>query len=138
MTACFCHVTYAFQSESRMASLAKWLSAHLQTKSLWVQVLLQSHSIQCIIQCSIAYLVTHSTLLPHLSTHSTRLSTQSTCLFTRSTCLSTSSTRLSIRLSTHSTCLSTCSICLSTCSTCLAIRLSTCNTRSAICQSFYN
>ena len=31
MTVCF-HVTHAFQSESRMASLAKWLNVRLHTK----------------------------------------------------------------------------------------------------------
>ena len=48
MTACFYHVIYLFQSESRMASLAKWLSVCFQTKWLWIQVLLQSLSIQCV------------------------------------------------------------------------------------------
>ena len=48
MTVCFYHVTYMFQSESRMASLAKWLSACLQTKWLCVWVPLRSFSIQCV------------------------------------------------------------------------------------------
>ena len=121
MIVCFYHVMYVFQSESRMASLAKWLSVHLQTKWLLVQVPLQSLSIQCI------------TVL-----HKTHLSTCSTCLFTRITHQSTCSTRLSICLSTHSTCCSTRSICLSTHITCLAIRLSTCSTCSAMCWSFCN
>ena len=39
------YVTFAFQSESRMASLAKWLSVHLRTKWLRVRVPLQSLNI---------------------------------------------------------------------------------------------
>ena len=35
LTACSCHVTYAFQSESTLYSLAKWLSVHLRTKWFW-------------------------------------------------------------------------------------------------------
>ena len=35
MTVCSCRVTYAFQSESTLYSLAKWLSVHLRTKWFW-------------------------------------------------------------------------------------------------------
>ena len=55
LTACSCHVTYAFQSESTLYSclnvkntarsfgpLAKWLSVRLTTKWFWVRVQLQS------------------------------------------------------------------------------------------------
>ena len=61
MIVCFYHVMYVFQSESRMANLAKWLSVRLQTKWLWIRVPLQSLSIQCITVLLIWLL---STLLP--------------------------------------------------------------------------
>ena len=55
-TACSCHVTYAFQSESTLyihsewittqlnhvVRLAKWLSVRLRTKWLWIREQLQS------------------------------------------------------------------------------------------------
>ena len=139
MTVCFYHVMYVFQSESRMARLAKWLSVHLRTKWLWVRASLQSLSTQCVTILFIWLLVV---LISHCSTHlstcSTQLSTPSTHLFTHSTRLSTCNTRLPICLSTRSTCLSTHSICQSTHSTRLAIRLSTRSTHIAISQSFYN
>ena len=120
MTAYFYHVTYAFQSESRMASLPKWLSVHLRAKWLWVRVPLQSISIQC---------VTCSSLLPLV----VLIYPLIVLVCPLTACLSTCSTCAYIRLSTRNTCLSTRSICLSTRSTHLAICLSTCSTRSAIC-----
>ena len=53
---------YAFQSESRMAILAKWLSVCLRTKWLWVRVPLQSLSIQWVAVLLIWLLVVLFTL----------------------------------------------------------------------------
>ena len=39
---CFYHVTYEFESESTLYSLAKWLSVRLRTKWLWVRIPLHS------------------------------------------------------------------------------------------------
>ena len=38
LTVCYYHVTYEFQSESTLCSLAKWLSVRLRTKWLWNRV----------------------------------------------------------------------------------------------------
>ena len=50
LTACSCHVTYAFQSESTLYSLAKWLSVHLRTKWFWVRVQLQLLKVNLLLQ----------------------------------------------------------------------------------------
>ena len=98
MTVCFYHVMYMFQSESGMASLAKWLSVWLLSGCGF-----ESHCSHLVFNalqyCLSGYLQYSSPIYStHLSACSTHFSTQSTCLFTCSTRLSTCSTHLSIHL----------------------------------------